>query len=200
MSYKYWEKGSIYHSDLRRATEDNAGISFMLVSEVKLSKNKTDKIVKLQPYGDDDSYWYQAENQAIASQLEALPQDVWLIVKAHGDRASAVLEITDVDGVPIEALPSDHPHQPTGITPPPSTPPTPPSTQQPALVSTPPNEPQVPAGVPQVQDRREKVDDSMLECLCRAQEIVGRFAKLHDDAPPSDLVQRVGVSLFIEGH
>jgi len=36
----------------------------------------------------------------------------------------------------------------------------------------------------------------MLECLSRAHEIVARFAVLHD-GPPSDLEQRVGVSLFI---
>lgn len=217
MAYKYFEKGSIYHSDLRKVTEDGTGISFMLTSDMKMSRNKKDQIVKIKPYGDDDDYWYQAENEQIAAVLAQLPRDQWLICKAHGDRDNAYLELTDVDGKPLTSLdaavdaqqptppappppaaPAPLPHQPTGAKP--SAAPASTMEQFVAPLDTPPNEPQVPAGVPQVQDRHEKVDDSMLECLCRAHEIVGRFAKLHDDAPPSDLVQRVGVSLFIEGH
>jgi hypothetical protein len=210
VAYKYFEKSSIYHSDLRRATEDNSGISFMVTSDPKLSKNKTDHIFKIQPYGDDDDYWYQAENDQITAVLGGAPKNTWLIVKAHGDRDSAYLEITDVDGKPLTSLdaavdavaptpPSPSAMTPTTPTPPAQdTAPAPPSTtaQPPAPPSTTENEPQVPAGIPQVQDKRERTDDLMLECLSRAHEIVSRFSELHD-GPPSDLEQRVGVSLFI---
>jgi hypothetical protein len=162
---------------------------------MKLSRNKKDQIVKIKPYGDDDDYWYQAENEQIAAVLTQLPRDQWLIVKALGDRDSAYLEVTDVDGAPLTSLDQAVAAvQPTPPAPPPPTTPTPPA--QDAAPRTPEHSPQIPASIPQVQDKHERTDNLMLECLSRAHEIVARFAVLHD-GPPSDLEQRVGVSLFI---
>lgn len=225
MSYKYFERSSIYHSELRRVTEEGTGISFMVVSDPKLSKDKVNTIFKIAPYGDADQYWLQAENDRVRDVLASMPKNTHLIVKAHGDRDSAYLEITDVDGNPLTSLddavdtvpdtPPQVPQGPTGIKPPdapnPSMlppnpaleqPPAPPSSTEQA--AAPPTQPTVPAGVPVVQDRREKTDALMLDCLNRAHEIVSRYGDLHgkpedfaNQGSTVDLIQRVGVSLFI---
>ena len=196
----------------------------MVTSDGKLSKNKKDTIYKIQPYGDDDDYWLQAENDQVAAVLASMPKNVWLIVKAHGDRDSAYLEMTDVDGNPLTSLdqaveataptqpappppaapaqPKQLPHQPTGIKPPAEGPPAPPSTSEQPAAPTQPHPGLTPEqNIAQaIQDKQDALDSDMLDCLNRAHEICTRFAALHEGLWPTDMVQRMGVTLFIEKH
>lgn len=184
-----FSKKAPYHSELREVSEQN-GIWLRPEGTPKDSKYKDKPAfvsISVSTDGgevDPQKYTLNVENDAIRAHLAALTVGQWYLVKAHGARDDAYLEIADSEGNPVPA-----PSAPLAGTAPPAGPPSaPPVTRQ---QSAP------PAGAPPSEQGGDAIAKELVHALLSAARIVEYVEqKLGREITEND--RALAATIFIE--
>lgn len=213
---RYFPKNSIYHSNLVSYAEQNGqGLPCMIVSEIRNGRDNVSRIVRLQPYQDEQKYWLKLENQTVEQYVATLPKNEWIVLLAEGSYDGATMSAFDAEGTyiqggapPANGMPtggfppqqSSQPAQGTGS--PPGFPPAstgghgPPAGQQPPHLPT--KEEQAQINAAKLKEEAERDDATMFGCLIRATEIARKYSDLKTNSFSLEDIRHIGISLFIE--
>jgi hypothetical protein len=191
---RYFPKASIYHSTLVAYTNEHGGLPCRFVSDLIPSKNKTGKIIRLQPQGDETEYWLAVENEQCEAVISSMPQNVWLTLRAYGSRDSAMVDGTPLNGGHAPPMPTQ---SATATY----------SPVQPVATAThvwpaPPSSTVTPGGGHTgfvIPNKTDTDDALMLACLLRAASVLRQFEEL-EGRPATENDRAMAISLFIEGH
>lgn len=106
-----FDKKTVYHSTLRSA----GSLVVMFTSEVKESQYRgKPPYVEFKVQGDDSTYQYNTENDAIAELIRGIPRNEWVEITATGTKEEADIEVTyDRSRPPAQSNGADrHPNAP----------------------------------------------------------------------------------------
>jgi hypothetical protein len=192
---------NIFHSELRQETDDAGGYAVLVIGTQEHRKRGKLLLVvqSMKNTGFEQLVW--PENDAIERRFTALAEQhrgQQVLLKAHGTRERAALRVFDRGGAEITPQAQANPWDAPLPSPPPA--PSPAAWGQPAPAAPAPNPfaPSPPTGHEQgLGGTPDPTVTALYQSLLQAKALVEQF-QLDAGRPPTDLEQRVAVTLFIE--
>lgn len=115
---KTWDKKTIFHSELMRASQGGLAVRFTGKPRDSKYPGKP-AFVGFQVMGDDGEYTLNIENDKIRAALEDVPVKMWVAVRADGRGEDAWISIEDANGNPVlRGTPESEVAQPQNAPPP----------------------------------------------------------------------------------
>lgn len=191
-----------YHSDLRDVTEKEEGLAIRFKKAFHHRKKDKDFAVWTPMTGMVDEQLYTCENKAIFNKLQGLQEGEVYVLKAYGSRDSATIEVMDINGNPVTVAQPQGPPQaqePTGG----GVPGLPAAAggggngRMPGL-GGPSNAAAQPSAPAPAQPATPLIDQRMVELLVRSDAIIQAASERMGNRTPSELHQKIAVTLFIE--